>query len=990
MKLIHARIHGFGKWVDDEIDLSGERAICIYGENESGKSTLQKFILFMLFGLPPKQRSFYRPKTSGKMGGRLRIYDPSVGNYTIERFDEVRNGAAICYGPGGHEYGEDWLKERLKGMTDKTYQAIFSFSASDLNSLKDMKEDDLGEVLLGIGLTGSTNIYAIEKRLDTRIGELFKPYGKKPAINQQLQTLNELFTSLHNFKADEATYRKKQAEKISLTKEITELKGELQQEKEILFSIERQQQALPIIHDYHDYTSQLAKYPSEITFPENGIDRMEKLKDQLLPLESEFSVLTDNQEKYMERKANIQTETDDISIYHKTEEITLKKQHYEERQNELEKVQRTADKLEAQIKSEINQLNIGIMAEELNRISFPFHLEKTWNQIKGNNDQLELEKDQLEQEQNQLKQQRNYLLNQMDQLTDGLLTDEHRSKLEERINEHKEYDLLSKLQSESHHKQKEWEKNKATKIKTSTFTLVGSIILALLVGTISVVSEITWMLSLTAILLAIGIGQWIWSKRSVAEMETLLTRESFMPSDVSQQTPVEREEAERLLALHHRRSNELASLEEQSKSIDIQLIKWKEKQKVLIDKESRLQTLIEEQQEIYPFLRQMAIFYWPELFHSMKHLLRLVQEQRENQQIYEQLKEQQEIFHVDVNRFFQERSWELGNKQLEIQLKEIEDYQENYKNKLGQLDQYKHILAENSEQQQEIKQKMKTYEIELAALLKHADVDTEDEFYRKANQLTTKLEVEEARKKVYRQLMAIFPPDIWQQLVDDQPDESTLEMKHQQSLGKIETIEKDIEQIRQTHADLHADLLKMESSESHSRTIHQFEMEQEQLNKLAKDWAVLKTAKEMLVETKRNYREKYLSKVIEKTSYYFRELTGSAYQAVYAPTENKPFQVETEDNLRYTVNELSQGTMDQLYISLRFAISEIMSEKYRLPFIIDDGFVHFDAIRTNQMMGIVEEIAKKQQVILFTCKKEVAEASKNVEIIHLRSSIRIN
>src|SRR5690625_1928316 len=126
MKLVRATIYGFGNWVDDEIEFAGQSYICIYGENESGKSTLQQFILFMLFGLPPKMRAFYQPKTSGKMGGRLTMIDDSGEEFTIERLDQVRNGAATCYTPKGGEFDEAWLQGRLNGMTNATYQSIFS------------------------------------------------------------------------------------------------------------------------------------------------------------------------------------------------------------------------------------------------------------------------------------------------------------------------------------------------------------------------------------------------------------------------------------------------------------------------------------------------------------------------------------------------------------------------------------------------------------------------------------------------------------------------------------------------------------------------------------------------------------------------------------------------------------------------------------------------------------------------------------------------
>src|SRR5699024_5269836 len=215
-----ATIYGFGKWIDYTIDLSKEKFICISGNNESGKSTLQQFILFMLFGLPPKQREFYRPKTSGKMGGRLSIIDPVIGEYIIERLDEVQNGAARCYAPDGQEHGEEWLKDRLKGMTKEIYQSVYSFSALDLNHLKKMKDEDIGEVLLGIGLTGSNNIYHIEKQLDQKIAALFKPTGKIPKINQKLDSLDELFHQLTVYKNNEATYRDKREKLNHIHSEI--------------------------------------------------------------------------------------------------------------------------------------------------------------------------------------------------------------------------------------------------------------------------------------------------------------------------------------------------------------------------------------------------------------------------------------------------------------------------------------------------------------------------------------------------------------------------------------------------------------------------------------------------------------------------------------------------------------------------------------------------------------------------------------------------
>lgn len=989
IKLTHARIYGFGKWVDYTIDLSGGSALCIYGENESGKSTLQKFMLFMLFGLPPKQRAFYRPKTSGRMGGKLSIYDATIGNYTIERLDGVRNGAATCHTPDGNEFTEEWLKERLKGMTYKTYQSIFSFSAIDLIDLKGMKEDDLGEVLLGIGLTGSNNIHSLEKQLDAEIGQLFKPYGKKPAINQQLESLHEMFTSLQIFKAEEATYRDKISEVTQWNEKMKQLQTDLRVEKSHLYTIEKRLHAFPTLHDYHRYTAQLEGYPTEIPFPENGIKRLEKVKGKLLPLQSELSVLRNNEKRYSEKILTWKDSLVDPSIYSGAEITIQKKQEYLENKKELHKAQSAADKAAIQIDTEINQLNIGLQQEDLASIVFPFQIENTWKQINRDADQLRIEQEQLRQEGNQLKQQRNYLSNQMQELEDGLLSDERLQLLNEQLNGHKEFDLLHKLKADSIERQNAWQKNMENKQKNSRTVFIGCIILSLLAGLSAITFTLPWLFNVMVLFLIIGAGQWLWGKHTAKEMQKLFTGESTQEPD-GQITAQEKEQAEQLLAQHHQKTLAYASLKEQEKSTVIQHIKWSEKKKIREDKENQLHGQIDEQMGSYPFLQHVEIAHWPEIFHHMKHLIRLDRERMQFLEESKKISENLNFFQKEVNQFSREITIDANGKSTEIQLEMLEKVLNNRKNVNRLLAQYGDLLEDCHHQQLEMKQKMSTYMKEKVELFTSAQIDSEDAFYEKANKLTEKWEIINAREKVINQLTSIFSRTDLEQLIENKTDQSILEFNQQQSQATIKKIEEQIEEIRQNLAKEEAELAAMESSESYSKTMHQYGMGQEKLNQLAREWAVLKTAKEMLAETKRNYRDKYLHKVIELTSAYFQDLTGNAYKKVYAPTDNRLFQVEANDETRYTVNELSQGTVDQLYVSLRMAIGEIMSDKHRLPFIIDDAFVHFDTIRTKRMMEIVKMIAKRQQVIIFTCKKDVIDSAMNMKVIHLEEIQRVS
>lgn len=67
---------------------------------------------------------------------------------------------------------------------------------------------------------------------------------------------------------------------------------------------------------------------------------------------------------------------------------------------------------------------------------------------------------------------------------------------------------------------------------------------------------------------------------------------------------------------------------------------------------------------------------------------------------------------------------------------------------------------------------------------------------------------------------------------------------------------------------------------------------------------------------------------------------------------------------------LSAGTLDLLYLAVRLAVCELaLPEGEPCPLVIDDALVNLDEARSAQAMRLLREIAKKRQVILFTCRK---------------------
>ena len=81
MKITKLRIYGFGKFIDQTI-LIDEKLQIIVCPNESGKTTIARFIHDLLFGFPTRKSALnrYVPKESSRYGGEL-YFSNSENNY---------------------------------------------------------------------------------------------------------------------------------------------------------------------------------------------------------------------------------------------------------------------------------------------------------------------------------------------------------------------------------------------------------------------------------------------------------------------------------------------------------------------------------------------------------------------------------------------------------------------------------------------------------------------------------------------------------------------------------------------------------------------------------------------------------------------------------------------------------------------------------------------------------------------------------------------
>ena len=138
------------------------------------------------------------------------------------------------------------------------------------------------------------------------------------------------------------------------------------------------------------------------------------------------------------------------------------------------------------------------------------------------------------------------------------------------------------------------------------------------------------------------------------------------------------------------------------------------------------------------------------------------------------------------------------------------------------------------------------------------------------------------------------------------------------------------------------------------------------IRKLEDTYAALELAQKALSAATTELQRRFAPRISKRAQSLFSTLTGGRYARL---TLSEDLSLNTctqsEDTLR-TALWRSDGTVDQLYLALRLAVSEELTPE--APLILDDALVRFDDQRLSSAMDILGQTAQNKQVILFTCQ----------------------
>lgn len=266
---------------------------------------------------------------------------------------------------------------------------------------------------------------------------------------------------------------------------------------------------------------------------------------------------------------------------------------------------------------------------------------------------------------------------------------------------------------------------------------------------------------------------------------------------------------------------------------------------------------------------------------------------------------------------------------------------------------------------------------ELAVLLDSGSAETEEKFYENARMWAQRTELENRKREAEQQIQRVSGDDEEYEILVEElqaSDPSGLKEENRRLEECLKTLEQEISDTIDRRGAIRNQIEQLEHGSEGSLARVMQESLLEELHEKSREWASLVLAREILAKAIKVYEKERQPAVIVEAQAFFSKITRGRYTRIYSPLNSTEIYVEDRDGRQKRIQELSRGTAEQLYLSLRFGfIREFGRHSESLPIVFDEVLVNFDPERCKSTCEAIKDLASDNQVFYFTCHPETVQ-----------------
>lgn len=159
---------------------------------------------------------------------------------------------------------------------------------------------------------------------------------------------------------------------------------------------------------------------------------------------------------------------------------------------------------------------------------------------------------------------------------------------------------------------------------------------------------------------------------------------------------------------------------------------------------------------------------------------------------------------------------------------------------------------------------------------------------------------------------------------------------------------------------------------------------EEELVRQQAEYDALRLSLDALQAANTTLQNRFSPELGRRAAEIFADMTGSTWSHILLDREFHLSAESGSDPTRRSVQLLSAGTADQLYLAVRLAICEmILPPEQNPPLILDDALLTFDDARLSTTLDYLTRLGAQRQILLFTCQGREAYLLRGRPGVHI-------
>ncbi len=1023
MRIKDVHIDGFGVWNDLHLGAISPNLTAFYGANEAGKTTLMQFMRSVLYGVSPARRRRYLPPLhGGRPGGILKLTDGEQ-NFSVARFADRDNediGLVTITDSEGITSGDRLLRDALSGIDEVTYENIFALGLGEIQQLGSLSDTQAAEWLyrLTSGLD-RVSLYDVIQGLRKTRQELLSDGNQESLITRLLNQREVLRGEIGQLAQQNRRWSQ-------LAVRIEELDTEILAQEAEVAAAEHQARTVEIAVGIKEnwrrrakLTSQLNQFNGSIQLPEDAASRLDALNRKIEQHQREADVLQG-------QRRQLKEETERLGINELLVRNACRIDALAEQRDWLLSLDRQIDDLGNESKELQNRLT-----NEQERLSAALGVTRTGHLQEITNAEFEnlhplLEEIQAAQKKIDFETKELATLAENERslksrIESAIVAGEHHGlpmDLEEAS------DLVARLRRRLQVEQRlEQARSHELDLEQQSHELLEDQVLPL------------WMFGWTLAAVVLGmllVGLWLWVPNNPLGSHGSLIALAGLAATIFMfvlKYFIEDSAADKLDACQRQMESLTRQVEEAERDkqlLDSELhitdgsvvLRLQAAEKHLAELENVLPVEAQRKRAGHEVssaesrLTQAKVLYdkalaaWktklvglgfsdkldPQRFVAVTERFAALGDLDERVKLRREEIVARQREHATITRRIRDLALEVGC--LEDEHGEI-----------ATIDLLEILIAERRKQLADVVRREQLYERakELKAeegqhrraivgirrrrdaLFQAADCEDETAYRRLIEEQEQSQKIRSQRKRISREIAAAIgshaPEETFASLLAPESIDK-LDSLWEQFSGELEAAQAELKNlVDQRGALRHEQRILVEDRSLAERQLELSCLEK-QLAEARQAWREHATVSRVLERVRHHYEANRQPETLTEATRTMSQLTGGEYVRVWTPIAEDILLVENSAGESLTVDKLSRGTREQLFLSIRLAVVSTFAKRgVCLPMVLDDVLVNFDAMRAQRAAKVLKEFAAGgHQLLVFTCHEHMWQMFKALDV----------